>query len=68
MLRRTKIVATPGPATDDPRVLDQMIEARLDVVRPNFPHESAEERRMLAETPSNSSRAYGRHKGGGANP
>ena len=33
MLRRTKIVATLGPATDDPKVLDKIIEAGVDVVR-----------------------------------
>lgn len=38
MLRRTKIVATLGPATDDPKVLDQIIEAGVDVVRLNFSH------------------------------
>ncbi len=63
MQRRTKIVATLGPATDDPKVLDQMIEAGLDVVRLNFSHGSAEEHRMRAEAASNRARAYGRHIG-----
>ena len=40
-LRRTKIVATLGPATDDPRVIEQMIAAGLDVVRINFSHGDA---------------------------
>ena len=30
MERRTKIVATLGPATDDPKVLDALIEAGVD--------------------------------------
>jgi len=38
MLRRTKIVATLGPATDDPAVLTDMIRAGVDVVRVNFSH------------------------------
>ncbi len=38
MLRRTKIVATLGPATDDPAVLADMIRAGVDVVRVNFSH------------------------------
>ena len=38
MQRRTKIIATLGPATDDPTTLRQMIEAGLDVVRLNFSH------------------------------
>lgn len=38
MLRRTKIVATLGPATDDPVRLQRMIRAGLDVARINFSH------------------------------
>jgi pyruvate kinase len=37
-LRRTKIVATLGPATDDPAVLERMIKAGTDMVRLNFSH------------------------------
>lgn len=43
MLRRTKIVTTLGPATDDPNVLEQMILAGIDVVRVNFSHGTAQE-------------------------
>jgi pyruvate kinase len=38
MLRRTKIVATLGPASSDPNILEQMIRAGVDVVRMNFSH------------------------------
>jgi pyruvate kinase len=44
-LRRTKIVATLGPATDDPGVLADMIRAGLDVARINFSHGGKEEQR-----------------------
>ena len=37
-MRSTKIVATIGPASRDPDVLDRMIEAGLDVARLNFAH------------------------------
>jgi pyruvate kinase len=37
-MRRTKIVATLGPATDAPDVLKKMIEKGVDVVRVNFSH------------------------------
>jgi pyruvate kinase len=49
-LRRTKIVATLGPATDDPAVLAGMVRAGLDVARINFSHGGKEEqrRRILA--------------------
>ena len=48
MQRRTKIVTTLGPATDDPNVLAAMIRAGADVVRLNFSHGRPEEhaRRM----------------------
>jgi pyruvate kinase len=38
LLRRTKIVATLGPATDDTAVLTEMVRAGVDVVRLNFSH------------------------------
>ena len=43
MQRRTKIVATLGPATDDEVVLAAMIRAGTDVVRVNFSHGKAED-------------------------
>ncbi|HTX24672.1 MAG TPA: pyruvate kinase [Steroidobacteraceae bacterium] len=47
--RRTKIVATAGPATDDPAVLAQMFEAGVNVVRLNASHGTREHlRRRLA--------------------
>ena len=45
MLRRTKIVATVGPATDDLSVLTEMMRAGLDVVRLNASHGTVEDRR-----------------------
>jgi pyruvate kinase len=45
MLRRTKIVATVGPATDDIAVLTDMMHAGLDVVRLNASHGTVEDRR-----------------------
>lgn len=40
MARRTKIIATLGPATDDPRVLRAMIDAGMDVARIGLAHGS----------------------------
>ncbi len=45
MLRRTKIVATVGPATDDVQILTDMMRAGLDVVRLNASHGTLEDRR-----------------------
>lgn len=44
-LRRTKIVATLGPASDKPGVLEQLISAGVDVVRLNFSHGTADDHR-----------------------
>ncbi|MDX9873384.1 MAG: pyruvate kinase [Spongiibacteraceae bacterium] len=43
MLRKTKIVATLGPASSDPEVIERMIRAGVDVFRLNFSHGTAEE-------------------------
>ncbi len=40
--RRTKIVATIGPASRDPETLRRMVEAGMDVARLNFSHGSRE--------------------------
>jgi pyruvate kinase len=42
-LRRTKIIATLGPSTDDPAVMEAMIRAGADVFRLNMSHGSTEE-------------------------
>src|SRR4051812_4179823 len=42
-MRRTKIVATIGPASRDPEVLVRMVEAGMDVARLNFSHGSLDE-------------------------
>ncbi len=63
MQRRTKIVATLGPATDDPKMLDKVIEAGVDVIRINFSHGSPEEHMERAERVRNRCRAHGRQVG-----
>ncbi|MGI8921204.1 MAG: pyruvate kinase [Solirubrobacteraceae bacterium] len=42
-MRRTKIVATIGPASREPEMLVRMIEAGLDVARLNFSHGTRDE-------------------------
>ncbi|HEC30248.1 MAG TPA: pyruvate kinase [Gammaproteobacteria bacterium] len=70
MLRRTKILATLGPATDpkDPEgseyeVLDEIIQAGVDVVRVNFSHGTPEEHLRRVEAVRNRARAHGRQVG-----
>jgi pyruvate kinase len=43
MTRATKIVATLGPASSSPEVLERMIRAGVDVVRLNFSHGTAQD-------------------------
>lgn len=45
MIRRTKIMATLGPATDRSGTLEQMIRAGVDLVRVNFSHGHFQEHR-----------------------
>ena len=63
MLRRTKIVATLGPATDDPKILDKLIEAGVDVVRLNFSHDLASVHIKRAEAARDRAQAHGRQVG-----
>ena len=49
MPRATKIVATLGPASSDPQVLERLILAGVDVVRLNFSHGKAEDHIARAE-------------------
>lgn len=48
-MRKTKIIATLGPATDDPEVLRAMIRAGMDVARFNFSHGVHDEIRRRVE-------------------
>jgi pyruvate kinase len=48
-IRRTKIIATLGPATDPPDVLRGVIEAGADILRINLSHGSHEEQAARAK-------------------
>ncbi len=62
-MRRTKIIATLGPATDSPKAIDGLIRAGVDVVRLNFSHGSAKEQIARAEIVRDRARASGRQVG-----
>lgn len=49
MKKRTKILATIGPASESEKVLRQMIAEGLNAVRFNFSHGSADDHRMRAK-------------------
>jgi pyruvate kinase len=61
VLRRTKILATLGPATETPEMVDQMVKAGVDVVRLNFSHGSAEEHKVRADRVRAAAENNGRH-------
>ena len=60
MLRSTKIVATLGPASSDPAVLERMVRAGVDVVRLNFSHGTAEDHLARATLVKEIARKTGR--------
>ena len=59
-MRRTKIVATLGPATDSPEIIDELVAAGVDVVRLNFSHGTHEEHIRRAEMVRASGEKIGR--------
>jgi pyruvate kinase len=60
MSRRTKIVATIGPASRDPEILVRMVEAGMDVARLNFSHGNAEQHAETATLVREASQRAGR--------
>ncbi len=48
-MRRTKILATIGPASETPEVLRKMIKAGLNAVRCNFSHGTADDHRKRVQ-------------------
>ena len=61
--RSTKIVATLGPASSEPEVLERMIRAGVDVVRMNFSHGTADDHEQRAELVRELCRKTGRTVG-----
>ena len=48
-MRKTKIVCTVGPATDDDKILENMMKAGMNVARFNFSHGDYEMHRKRFE-------------------
>src|SRR3990172_5107980 len=59
-MRRTKIVATLGPASQDPKTLEHLIEAGVDVVRLNSSHGTKEQHQQGLENVRRISKRLGR--------
>src|ERR1700694_5744535 len=61
--RRTRIVATIGPASSDPKVVRRLIHAGVDVFRVNFSHATHDVFDTWLKTTRREERAEGRHVG-----
>lgn len=60
-MRRTKIIATLGPATDDPDTLVELLEAGTDVVRINFSHGTPEDQARRVRAARDAAAKVGRY-------
>ena len=49
MNKQTKIVATIGPASNSPEMIEKLIEAGMNVARINFSHGKLEDHRKTIE-------------------
>ncbi|VAW68389.1 Pyruvate kinase [hydrothermal vent metagenome] len=59
-MRRTKIVATLGPSTDSQDVIDDLVQAGVDVVRLNYSHGSHEEQSRRVKMVRTAAEKFGR--------
>ena len=59
--RRTKIIATLGPASNSPAMIEQLVAAGVDVVRINLSHGDAETHRSSVQRVRRAARKAARH-------
>ena len=62
-MRRTKIVCTIGPASEEPNMLRELIQAGLDVARLNFSHGTYEEHAQRIARIRHAAEEVGKHVG-----
>lgn len=60
-MRKTKIICTLGPATDEGDVLEQLVAEGMDVARFNFSHNSCEEQKVRMDKVKELRKQYRRH-------
>ena len=56
-MRKTKIICTLGPSTDDPAVLRQLMLSGMDVARVNMSHQNHDSHRRRIEMVKSSERS-----------
>ena len=62
-MRRTKIVATLGPATHNPEILSGLISVGADVLRLNFSHGTRDDHARLVDMARTAAKKAGREVG-----
>jgi len=62
-MRRTKIIATIGPSTWAPEMLEQLIQTGMDIARINMSHATAEQARETCQRVREASNKVGRRVG-----
>ncbi len=60
VMRKTKIVCTIGPASESPELLEQLIEAGMNVARLNFSHGTHEEHKARIKSIREASKKTGK--------
>src|SRR5688572_16866427 len=63
MTRRTKIVATIGPASDQPENLEELLRAGVDVIRLNLSHGPIDEHLVRLDRVRSAAQRLGRPVG-----
>ena len=61
MFRRTKIVSTLGPATDEPGIIEKLVVAGVNVVRLNFSHGAPEDHMRRASAVREAAAKHNKH-------
>ncbi|HED51962.1 MAG TPA: pyruvate kinase [Gammaproteobacteria bacterium] len=59
--RRTKIIATLGPASDSPEMISKLVDAGVDLFRLNMSHGDQETHRKTVRRVRSAAKAAGRH-------
>ena len=60
-MRKTKIICTLGPATDDMKIMEQLVESGMNVARINFSHGTHEEQGKRMQMVRDVRRKYNKH-------
>lgn len=63
IMKKTKIICSIGPASCDPKVMTQMVDAGMNVARINFSHATEEEKKNVIKSVKEVRKRTGQHIG-----